>query len=63
MVFTKEDINRKRRECEKYGIIWNIGERWEKGIDHHPEVERIFSLCISMLIMVDQNIVMLSCPY
>ena len=31
-------------ECEKFGIIHDCNERWERGIPHHPEAVRIFEL-------------------
>lgn len=32
------------KECEKYGIEADCNVRWEEGIDHHPEAERIFKM-------------------
>lgn len=39
-----EHANELWKECEKHGIIADIGKRWEDGVDHHPEAEAIFDL-------------------
>jgi len=31
-------------ECENLGIVHDCNERWERGIPHHPDAERIFEL-------------------
>lgn len=31
-------------QCKKLDIEADIAKRWEQGIDHHPEAERIFEL-------------------
>lgn len=33
-----------RARCEKRGIVHDIGKRWEDGVEHHPEAERIFKM-------------------
>ena len=32
------------KECEEFGIVHSINERWEKGIEHHPKAEYILKL-------------------
>jgi hypothetical protein len=41
MGYPNEEIINK---CKKYGIIYDITERWEKGIEHHPKAKEIFNL-------------------
>lgn len=31
-------------ECEKFGIIHDCNERWEKGVEHHPKAVEIFEI-------------------
>lgn len=31
-------------ECKELGIEADVAKRWENGIEHHPEAERIFKL-------------------
>ena len=35
----KSDI---KERCEKFGIMTDTDDRWEKGIEHHPESEKLF---------------------
>jgi len=44
MLVSREQIQEIREECEKNGIEWDVNKRWEKGIPHHPEAKRIFTL-------------------
>ena len=32
------------KECEQYGIVADCNKRWEEGIPHHPEAEKIYKL-------------------
>lgn len=31
-------------ECKKYGVEVDVNKRWEQGLEHHPEAEKIFKL-------------------
>ena len=41
---TYEQLKNAREQCEQHNIVWDINERWEKGVPHHPEAERIMEL-------------------
>ena len=43
MSFEEKRIDLQRR-CERHGIVWDCGVRWEQGIDHHPEAKKIFEM-------------------
>jgi hypothetical protein len=39
-----KEANTLWEECERLGIVADIGKRWEDGIDHHPEARAVFDL-------------------
>lgn len=39
-----KEVDELWNKCEEYGIEADINKRWENGIEHHPEAEKIFNL-------------------
>ena len=40
----EEKLKNAREHCEQHNIVWDVNKRWETGVPHHPEAERIMEL-------------------